>query len=219
MAFHIPFEHRQTGTAGSPIYIGFDAPVNSTSGYRRRSGNWNWWAFFGFPLSLFSLVFTVGLLSPVALVLNLVGLRQRPRRLATAGTVISLISLIGTGIIAALAIGGVASEMQDQRLREHATTQVRIEKEAAQTKATIGVATAELVSYSENNDGYLPTDIDACILMLKHEDAWGESLRYDEKLKHGLIRSAGPDRMFDNDDDIIESVEGKTFRQALLPVH
>ena len=216
MAFHIPFEHRQTGTAGSPIYIGFDAPVNSTSGYRRRSGNWNWWAFFGFPLSLFSLVFTVGLLSPVALVLNLVGLRQRPRRLATAGTVISL---IGTGIIAALAIGGVASEMQDQRLREHATTQVRIEKEAAQTKATIGVATAELVSYSENNDGYLPTDIDACILMLKHEDAWGESLRYDEKLNHGLIRSAGPDRMFDNDDDIIESVEGKTFRQALLPVH
>ena len=215
MAFHIPFEHRQTGTAGSPIYIGFDAPVNSTSGYRRRSGNWNWWAFFGFPLSLFSLVFTVGLLSPVALVLNLVGLRQRPRRLATAGTVISL---IGTGIIAALAIGGVASEMQDQRLREHATTQVRIEKEAAQTKATIGVATAELVSYSENNDGYLPTDIDACILMLKHEDAWGESLRYDEKLKHGLIRSAGPDRIFDNDDDIIESVEGKTFRQALLPV-
>ena len=216
MAFHIPFEHRQTGTAGSPIYIGFDAPVNSTSGYRRRSGNWNWWAFFGFPLSLFSLVFTVGLLSPVALVLNLVGLRQRPRRLATAGTVISL---IGTGIIAALAIGGVASEMQDQRLREHATTQVRIEKEAAQTKATIGVATAELVSYSENNDGYLPTDIDACILMLKHEDAWGESLRYDEKIKQGLIRSAGPDRIFDNDDDIIESVEGKTFRQALLPVH
>lgn len=215
MAFHIPFEHRQTGTTGSPIYIGFDAPVNSTSGYRRRAGNWNWWAFFGFPLSLFSLVFTVGLLSPVALVLNLIGLRQRPRKLATAGTVISL---IGTAIIASLAIGGVASEMQEQRLREHTTTQVRIEKETAQTKATMVDATAELASYAEDNDGYLPTDIDACILMLKHEDAWGESLRYDEKLNHGLIRSAGPDRIFDNDDDIIESVEGKTFRQALLPV-
>ena len=215
MAFHIPFEHRQQGTIASPIYIGFDAPINSRPQNRKRSVGWNWWAFFGFPLSLFALVFTVGLLSPVALVLNLIGLRKSPRKLATAGTIISL---IGTSIIATLAVGGVASEMHQHRLQQRATAQMKYEEMAEQTHAVLASATAELQSYAEDNDGYLPTDIDACILMLKHEDAWGESLRYDEEFDRGLIRSAGPDREFDNDDDIIESVAGKTFRESLLPV-
>ena len=216
MAFHIPFEHRQQGTIASPIYIGFDTPVNSRTKNRPRSGGWNWWAFFGFPLSLFALVFTVGLLSPVALVLNLIGLRKSPRKLATAGTIISL---IGTSIITALAVGGVASEMQQHRSRQHAIAQKQFEEMAMQTRAVMATATAELESYTEDNDGFLPTDIDACILMLKHEDAWGESLRYDEGLDSGRVRSAGPDREFDNNDDIVESVEGKTFRESLLPVN
>jgi len=220
MAFHIPFEHRNQGTnagsTGTPIYIGFDAPVNATVRRRNQSSRWNWWAFFGFPMSLFSLVFTFGLLSPVALVLNLIGLSKRPRKLATAGTVISL---IGTSIIAVYAVSAVSKEMQEHRHHQQTSARIVIEKEAAATRAVLTAASKELAEYTQDNDGFLPADIDACILMLKHEDAWGESLRYDEQRENGLLRSAGPDRAFDNEDDIVQKVEGKTFRQILLPVN
>ena len=215
MAFHIPFEHRNQGTPGSPIYIGFDAPV-SHSVRQRQSQGWNWWAFFGFPMSLFALVFTFGLLSPVALLLNLIGLRKRPRKLATAGT---LVSLIGTSILVFFVVGGVASQMHDHHAQQRAMARIEIQKATAATRVVLSDATAELVEFVEDNEGFLPSDIDACILMLKHEDAWGEPLRYDELQKGGVVRSAGPDCIFDNDDDLTETVEGKTFRQVLLPVN
>lgn len=209
MAFHIPFEHRKQGT---PIYIGFDAPQPVP--VRRRKA-WNWWAFFGFPLSLFALIGTLGILSPIALLVNLVALRKRPRKLATLGTVISL---IGSLLLAGYIVAGVSYEMREHHARERAMVQ-RVEKQQiAETSAVMKKAQKELEEYRDGHEGHLPSDIDGCMLMIKHVDTWGQSLRFEEAPDHGMLRSAGPDKEFDTSDDLTTKIEGKTSRQALLPV-
>jgi hypothetical protein len=208
MAYHIPFEHRKQGT---PIYIGFDAPRAIPV---RPKKAWNWWAFFGFPLSIVGLL-SAGILSPVALLFNLIGLRKRPRKLATVGTVISL---VGSLMLAGFIVAGVS-----QRMHHHRSHQVMVAKQVqnhqiAKTKTTMVTAQKELEDYRDGHDGYLPNDIDGCMLMIKHEDYWGNSLRFEESPNSGMLRSAGPDQEFDTRDDLTSKIEGKTNRQTLLPV-
>ena len=63
----------------------------------------------------------------------------------------------------------------------------------------------------------LPNDIDANMVVIKHIDPWGESLRFDLEVDHGVIRSAGPDKKFDTRDDVKVSIDGKaTDRTTLL---
>ncbi len=90
MAFHIPFEHRQRNRQQyGPIYIGFDVPA------RRPRRQFNWWGFHGLWLSLASFL-TAGLLSPIPLLISLIGLRKGPgRKMAAAGTIFSV---LGTGL-------------------------------------------------------------------------------------------------------------------------
>lgn len=64
----------------------------------------------GFVLSLVSL-FTVGLLSPLSLIVSLVGLSWRPRTFAGLGTVISL---MGCGLLAAVVVMAVHSYQRYQ---------------------------------------------------------------------------------------------------------
>ena len=68
----------------------------------------------GFVTSLVAII-TCGLLSPIALILSLVGLFKRPKGMAIAGTIISgiqviAILIIGIGPIVALVGIGVAAE-------------------------------------------------------------------------------------------------------------
>lgn len=208
MAFHIPFEHRKQGT---PIYIGFDAPQSPPQ--PRKA--WNWWAFFGFPFSLFALIFTLGILSPVALIFNLIALRKRPRKLATAGTIVSL---IGSVMLATFIVAGVSEEMHQHRSRERAIAHRMERKQVKETKVIMEQGISELEEYRDSHDGYLPPDIDGCMLMIKYVDSWDNSLRYEEAPEHGILRSAGPDTKFDTSDDLTSKVVGKTNRQVLLPV-
>ena len=106
MAFHVPFSQRPSGRQHvyqGPIYIGFDEPrlVN-----RKK---FNWWGFNG----LFLFFLSLGLLSPITLLISLVGLRRRPRKMAVAGT---LFSLIGVGVMAAVITAGVTEMQQREAL-------------------------------------------------------------------------------------------------------
>lgn len=211
MAFHIPFEHRKQGT---PVYIGFDAPQAIPVVVRPRKA-WNWWAFFGFPFSLFALIFTVGFLSPIALVINLIALQKRPRKLATAGTVVSL---LGSALLATFVVAQVSDGMHRHHSEKRAVAQRIINQEIKRTTGIMSVAQQELEEYRDNHDGFLPTDIDGCMLMIKHKDTWGKSLRFEEAPESGMLRSAGPDQTFDTNDDLTSKIDGKTNRRTLLPV-
>lgn len=209
MAFHIPFEHRKQGT---PIYIGFDAPQPIPVRQRKA---WNWWAFFGFPLSLFALIGTLGILSPIALLVNLIALRKRPRKLATVGTIISL---IGSAMLATFIVAGVSEEMHRHHAHKRSMALKIENRQIAETTEIMKVAQEELEDYRDGHEGYLPNDIDGCMLMIKHVDTWGQSLRFEEAPEYGMLRSAGPDEKFDTSDDLTTKIEGKTTRQALLPI-
>ena len=72
----------------------------------------------GFVTSLVSLLFTCGFLSPISLLLSLIGLTKKPRGFAIAGSLISglqllLILIIGVGPILAL-VGLGISIREDQ---------------------------------------------------------------------------------------------------------
>lgn len=198
MAFHIPFEQRYRG---QPIYIGFDTPPVP----RRR---WNWWGFFGFGLSLFSFL-TAGFLSPLALLLNLVGMRREPRGLARAGMVLSLVGMALAGGVIAM---GVTSYQRAQAHHQELVLNARNRELGLLTGQTLQVAQAEFAQYREVNGGNLPQWIDANMVAIKHKDAWGESLRFDIEKEGALLRSAGPDREFDTSDDLTLRVEGKSQR-------
>lgn len=198
MAFHIPFEHRHRG---QPIYIGFDVPPVA----RRR---WNLWGFFGFGLSLFSFL-TAGFLSPLALLLNLVGLRREPRGLAKAGTVLSLLGMALAGGIIALAVN---ADRQEDARRQQRVEQVRNQELAERTRLTMRRAEAEFDEFTAANSGQLPAWIEANMVAIKHKDGWGESLRFDLDQDGAKLRSAGPDHQFDTADDLLLKVKGEADR-------
>jgi hypothetical protein len=200
MAFHIPFEHRHRG---QPIYIGFDVPAVP----RRR---WNPWGFFGFGLSLFAFL-TAGFLSPLALVLNLIGLRREPRGLARAGTVLSLIGCTVAGGVVLLAVNAE----KDYRSRQQRQLDQILNVELAQrTSRTLQQAEAEFREFASVNAGQLPTWIDANMVAIKHKDGWGESLRFDVEKDGAKLRSAGPDHQFDTGDDLLLKVDGQCERSS-----
>ena len=73
--------------------------------------------------------------------------------------------------------------------------------------------------YRRSHDGFLPSVIDSNMLVIKHTDPWGEELRFDLKKDHGVVRSAGPDMVFETPDDIVIRVKGKVQAEAsLLPL-
>jgi len=207
MPFHIPFDQRASANAQvlEPIYIGFERPTPPRQKF-------NWWGFNGLWMSMLSL-FSAGLLSPVPLLISLVGLRRPGKKMAMTGTIVSL---AGVMLASSLVLGGIASTRHHQHARQTARRQAAIRAEVQQTQALLALATDELVEYRNQNQGDLPNDIDANMLVIKHIDPWGESLRYDAEVDHGIVRSAGPDKEFDSNDDVITKVKGGTDRPTLI---
>jgi hypothetical protein len=204
MAFHIPFNQRHNYGENTPVYIGFDVPA------ARPRRKFNWWGFNGMWMSFVSLL-TGGFLSPLPLLVSLNGLRRPGKKMATIGT---LTSLGGIGLAAAIVMGLVASH---QHSIDRQQSRV-IKKQIAEAQSLLGFASNELVEYRQSNDGRLPGDVDANMLVIKHVDPWTVSLRFDEEVDFGTIRSAGPDRVFYTKDDVTKRIDGKTDRVALLPV-
>jgi hypothetical protein len=165
-------------------------------------------------LSFISLL-SAGFLSPIPLLISLVGLRRPGRKMAAVGT---LTSLAGVGMAVAFVFSGIAMHNQHIQERHQAKMNRVIQKQVMKTKSLLAVATDELSEYRDYNDGELPDAIDANVLVIKHVDPWGESLRFDEEVGYAVIRSAGPDRSFDTQDDVTEKLKGTTERQAMLPI-
>lgn len=199
MAFHIPFEHRR---CGQPVYIGFNTPP--------RRPRFNWWAFFGFPFSILSL-FTVGILSPIALVMNLIALRKGPRRLATAGTVISL---VGVGLLTTVALVASSAGVRAHRQRQAAEWNREVQKQTVRTEGMLDQVAGEFEDWRNKNSGELPGWVDANMVALGYQDPWGQGLRFDAEGDHAILRSAGPDSQFDTGDDVTRRIEGKAEKQV-----
>jgi len=208
MAFHIPFEHRQRNRQHiGPIYIGFDEPQ------RRPRRKFNWWGFNGLWLSLASFM-TAGFLSPIPLIISLVGLRKGPRKMAIAGT---FFSLLGTGLAAALIIGAISHDQHQSYVARMHRQQRELAVQLEEVKVLMADAKSELEEYRDSHDGAFPSWIDCNMLMLKYEDPWGMSLRFDaDGEDFGTLRSAGADQEYDSRDDLTQRIEGETDQRVLL---
>lgn len=195
MPYHIPFEHRRRP---QPVYIGFDAPT-------RPRKKFNWWGFWGLLMSLGSFL-TAGFASPLALLVSLNGLRKKkgPRKAAAAGSIFSILGIALAGSIVAFAIEEQAAHQQRRHERR---VQMENAIQIEETQVAIAIAERELDEFREET-GYLPSGIDGNMLMLKHTDAWGKEIRYDAESLPASLRSAGPDKKYNTDDDVTSEVEG-----------
>lgn len=212
MAFHVPFSQRASGrgnpTASNPyqpVYIGFNEPTS------RPRKKFNWWGFNG----LFLFFLSLGILSPVTLLVSMMGLRRRPRKMAVAGT---LFSLAGVGVMSAIALAGYAEHREHQQQRAERQYQRSIATQVRQTEKTILHAVVDVEDARDDSSGVLPADIDGNLIVIEHTDAWDTMLRYETEDDHSIIRSAGPDRKFDTRDDLTSRVDGQPNEQPLLPV-
>lgn len=214
MAFHIPFNQRASAQVRpEPIYIGFEV-IHPQIVPQRVYRQFNWWGFNGMWMAFASLL-TAGILSPIPLLISLVGLRRPGKKMATVGTVVSL---AGVAMATVLIVGSASAHHHHQSARR-AAFHHRVEvKQIAETKQLLTIAGKEILDYRDSNDGYLPADIDGNMLVIKYIDPWDESLRFDYETNHGVVRSAGPDQQFDTDDDVTVAVKGNTDRQPLLPM-
>ena len=206
MAIHVPFSQRPSGQPQQhqgPVYIGFET--------RRKRPKFNWWGFNGIFLFFLSL----GVLSPITLLISLMGLRKRPRKMAVVGTGLSL---IGTGVMAAVIFAGMQHAEQMQHERYMARHRHVIAEQIEVTEGLLVVAASEFEEYRDDNAGKLPQDTDGMMLAFKHVDPWKGELRYEVEADHALLRSAGPDSQHYTSDDLTYRIDGETDRQALLPI-
>ncbi len=141
-------------------------------------------------VSLVGIVLTCGLLCPVGLVLSLFGLRGEPRGLAIAGTVIGA---LGSGLLALL-LGAVG--LGAYGAISGAGTFSSLNADGSLMRAQ------ELVESRMIEDGRAPDDGDGNELLATLTDRFGNALRYERTSDGFLIRSAGPDGLFDNVDDV-----------------
>ena len=205
MAIHVPFSKRPSGRQqAQPVYIGFEPP-------RRKRPKFNWWGFNG----LFLFFGSLGILSPIALLVSLMGLRRRPRKMAVAGTALSL---IGTAVMAAGIISVATHAQQMERQRVSARYQHQIAGQVEEAKTILAFAADEFEDYRDENDGQLPCDLDGCALAIKTIDPWEKEIMYNVDQDMATLRSAGPDGDFFTGDDVTYDIEGDTQQQTLLPV-
>jgi len=145
----------------------------------------------GFILSLTGLL--APCMFPVGMVVSLFGLGKQPKGLAIAGLIIGAVGTLILVVIFAiyatviLACIGIAAAAQP----------------VVATELAIDEAVVEIDDYYYENDD-LPDEATGNALISGMLDGWERQLRYeldDDAFDGYLIRSAGPDGMFDTDDD------------------
>lgn len=205
MAIHVPFSQRPSGQQQvQPIYIGFEQP-------RRKRKKVNWWGTFSVVLFFLSL----GLLSPITLLMGLTGLGRKPRRVAVAGTVLSL---FGIGVMAAVTFLAVRHEKMEQYHRQLSSIGRVNQFKVVETQGLLAEAASEFEEFRDSHQGQLPLDLDGNALAIKHVDPWQNELRYEVGNDGATLRSSGPDTQFFTNDDVTYRMEGKTEYEPLLPV-
>lgn len=155
----------------------------------------------GFVCSLVGLV-GIGSLSPVGLILSLIGLGREPRGLAIAGVILGVLGTCGWGIfwliwivLIAAGVGIALSAAAFFALSEPVRGELTVD---------MGVIAAAIENYRER-EGYLPANL--TLLGLDEQalaDPWGNQYHYaflEESPGYDLI-SYGEDGQFGTDDDI-----------------
>ena len=214
MAFHVPFNQRASARRNpQPIYIGFDIPTEVPVEVVRPK--FNWWGFNGMWLSFASLL-SAGFLSPVPLLISLVGLRRPGKKMATVGTFTSMAGIV---LATTLVLGSIVAHKQHKERRAAAHYRQVVSEQIHDTEMMLVIAGEEITTYRDENKGKLPSDMDGNLLVIKHIDPWGQSLRFEIDKDHGIIRSAGPDGRFNNRDDVSVRIDGQPVDTApLLPM-
>ena len=198
MSFHTPFHRR----ASSRQHLG-TIYINEPPTPKKRK--FNWWGFNGMCMSFVSLL-TLGVLSPLALLLSLIGLRRPGKGMAAVGT---MVSLVGIALITAITITAVSSHQHHvARLAKQKQARINTVK-IKKTQGLLAEAYDGLVEYRGQHEGHLPEDIEGNMLVVPHIDPWGQALRYEPEAGFALVRSAGPDQEFLSPDDLIKKVSPK----------
>ncbi len=214
MAFHIPFNQRASAQQRpAPIYIGFAVQ-------RPPRKKFNWWGFNGLWMSVASLA-TAGFLSPVPLLVSLMGLRRPGKKMATVGT---FVSLAGVVLASTIVLGSVAAHNHHMDRRHDRA----VKKQVVETHGLLAVAADEIIQHdetpdvseselaSQGSDDSIRRAVEANMLVIKYIDPWGESLRYDMEGDGGIVRSSGPDRQFDSRDDVTLRVGDENVKATPL---
>ena len=142
----------------------------------------------GLILSAIGLV--ICLFAPFGLVLSIIGLLRPPRTAAIIGTVLGVIGLALTPFI----LSGASVVLEQMR-------------ENAKLKSTVSYVNLlhlEATVYNEQT-GEWPTSIDDLDSreVLIPQDVWGNEYRFQGNgTRRPVISSAGPDGVFDTEDDI-----------------
>ena len=152
----------------------------------------------------------------------IVSLRQRDEKeeratQSSGGGVV--ISILGIALACMIVESVERSNRHQQHRIEKSRAAATVAKQRSSATKLVASAIAELAQYRRSHDGFLPSVIDSNMLVIKHTDPWGEELRFDLKKDHGVVRSAGPDMVFETPDDIVIRVKGKVQAEAsLLPL-
>jgi len=142
----------------------------------------------GFVVSLVGIVLC-GLISPIGLVLSIIGLGREPKGLAIAGTVIGGIGTLLLPVVI-LVVWVTVPEAQIEG-----------------SKAIVKEAASKIEALQK--EGGEPPRVDEAEEVLdQYIDLYGKRLRYEPTEEGFRVRSAGKDREFDTDDDIVEEREG-----------
>ncbi len=146
----------------------------------------------GFIISLIGLA-TFGLISPLALIFGILGLKREPKGLAIVGTVIGAVGCVS------LAAFGVGAFMDRDRVESAAA---RIERSEIAVEEAV-----ELIEQEREELGRLPSAGDGNLLISAITDGWRRFLMYVVEEGAYEVISAGPDAEFFNDDDIYRKSE------------
>jgi len=145
----------------------------------------------GFITSLIGLV-TCGVLSPIGLLLSLIGLTKRPRGFAIAGSIIGVIGTIFlavtgvTIVLGLMGLGAAAKNIAEDLAAHQAAVQAysQIQQQQQQAGKTLDTNAASVIASA-------------------HKDPWGTPLRAEVAADGTLtIITAGRDKTFDTADDV-----------------
>jgi hypothetical protein len=160
----------------------------------------------GFITSLLG-VLSCGVLSPIGLLLSLIGLTKQPRGFAIAGTILGL---IGSVFLAVAGVGIVVGLMGLGTVVKNAAEDLGAHQSAAQA----------YVQLQQQKQSGKALDTNAAnVIVSAHKDPWGTPLRA-EVSADGVITiiAAGRDKKFDTPDDVrFDEAKLQAFNAATMP--
>jgi len=160
----------------------------------------------GFIVSIIGL-FACGVLGPVGLTLSAFGMRKEPRGLAVAGLVIGIVSTLE--LIAVVVLVVFATAAASRAAAAFAPT--------IKTLAEMQTANTHIESYYSTHTSMLPSDADGNAVIVER-DGWGHPFQYHQIRPTDFeLRSAGPDGIFANGDDITQTFNTGDFPPRFLP--